>query len=96
MRFSEARVSRKHVYAHIPAQRENHGTIKYTATGHIPNLAGDVSSRGQKYVPHYAGYSATGSPRTSPIGVIPRPGSVDAAKRPFLLFGAPSAVLTVT
>ena len=38
----------------------------------------------------------TGSPRTSKRGLIPRPGSLGAANRPFSLCGAPSAMLTVT
>lgn len=38
----------------------------------------------------------TGSPRTSMRGVIPNPGCVDAAMRPWRRCGAPSAMLRVT
>ena len=38
----------------------------------------------------------TGFPRISIRGLIPRPGSVLAAMKPFTRCGAPSAVLTVT
>ena len=40
--------------------------------------------------------STLGAPRTSILGVIPKPGAIDAAIRPLMRCGAPSAVLTVT
>lgn len=41
-------------------------------------------------------YTATGSPRTSSLGRIPSPGSVDADNRPWSRCGAPSAMDRVT
>ena len=40
--------------------------------------------------------STSGRPSTLSRGRTPRPGSLEAAMRPFFRFGAPSAVLTVT
>ena len=47
---------------------------------------------------HLVFYSttSTGGPRTSIRGVMPSPGVVDAASRPFTRCGAPSAIDTVT
>ena len=46
--------------------------------------------------PSFALSTSAGFPSTSIFGVMPRPGAVDAAMRPFTRCGAPSAVLTVT
>jgi hypothetical protein len=40
--------------------------------------------------------SSTGLPSTSILGVIPRPGRIADAIRPWTRWGAPSAMLTVT